>query len=720
MMTVQDFFPVAVWYNGSFARPPMMPRIPLQPKKVRRDLKQIKELGFNSVKYWIDWATCSPRPGKTDFSPVKAFLKFAEEAKLRVIVQIYLDSAPNWIAKQYPDSLFTSQGGQRVESQASPGYSLDHPKVKKEVSTFLKSLSKLLANNSVVFAWDVWSEPHVVNWSWFDYMGPEPWFDYNYYSQERFKSWLRKKYKSIEKLNSAWYRTYSDWDEVRIPKYVTLSTYKDILDWQAFTVQKMKEDLKFRVDCIRSLDKNHLIASHSAITSTMTSIMDWGANGNDWEMSKVVDVWGTSYYPAHIGSLNPYDPQISGLFLDASRSSCDSSGVPFWIGELQSGQAVEGLKFGIPVGAKEITEWAWTCLSVGAKGLFFYAYYPMSCGEEISGFGMLPFSGKINERAKASGAISKIINENKDIFLHSRPPQSKVAILVSSTVTAMLTALRAKQSILSSSLMGTYRILHQEGIYPDFVDFDNLKMKYLMNYKIIFAPLMLSLDEKRADMLKKYVANGGTLISEFRPGWSDLDGNNLSVVPGLGLDSLFSVIEDHVIDEKNLHVVSIRENSEIKFDYNGLCEVLKPIKAKVIATLDEKKPVVTSYKYGKGNAVYVGMLLSSFFENTRNAKINEFVISLMGERAEDLRVSSFSPNSQLEVRELQYNGTSLVFVFNHSISAISSAHVYLSKTHYKTAVDITNHENLEIANRKGKQTITLRLAEHETKVVLLN
>lgn len=705
-MEPAKFFPVAVWYNGSFARAPMMARKPLNAKMIKRDLKLIKEQGFNSIKYWVDWATCNPKEDILDFAQVKHFFSLLNGSGLKVIVQIYLDSAPNWIAAKYPDSLFVSQAGHKVESQASPGYSLDHPEVRKAAGIFLEKLSGLLRDEKALYAWDVWSEPHVVNWSWFDYMGQEPWFDYNEHSRLRFIEWLKGKYKNIGDLNAAWYRTYSSWDEIRMPKYVTLSTYQDIIDLQLFTVNKMKEDLAFRVEKVRSGDPNHLITSHSAITSIMSSIMDWGANGNDWEMSKVVDVWGTSYYPAHIGSLNPYDPALSGLFLDASRSACDSSGVQFWIGELQCGQAVEGLKFGIPVGPEEISKWTWACISSGAKGLFYYAYYPMSCGEEISGFGMISFSGEPNARSLQAGKIANIIANNSELFINSKPPRSDVAIMVNVNVSAMLAALRTGHNRLIGALVGTYRILYSAGIYPDFIDYDNLTPKTLSSYSVVFSPLMFSIDETHSRMLAEFVRNGGTLLSEFRPGWSNLDGETTCEIPGQNLADLFGAKEEFVSINKESYISASINGWESKFAFNDAIEVLTPLTSEVIGKNEDGKPVITRNKFGRGNAILSGIILSSYFEKNRTEDIKSLVLNLIKDSSAGQKKRSVSSSQNVEIRQLISGQERILLAFNHTNSPVSSVKIYTEGT-FENMTDMIS--NKKIPFRKTKESIEMLL-----------
>ena len=60
---------MAVWYGGGKARAPMLEADPRAKKEEwRRDLKQIKALGFNTVRCWIDWASGEPAPGRSTAS----------------------------------------------------------------------------------------------------------------------------------------------------------------------------------------------------------------------------------------------------------------------------------------------------------------------------------------------------------------------------------------------------------------------------------------------------------------------------------------------------------------------------------------------------------------------------------------------------------------------------------------------------------------------------
>src|SRR5919202_5139456 len=94
-LRTEPFIPIGVWYGGGTARAPMLVRDPAPERDTwRRDLQTIRSLGFNSVKTWVDWATAEPERGTYHFEALEQLLSLADDVGLRVIVQLYTDSAP--------------------------------------------------------------------------------------------------------------------------------------------------------------------------------------------------------------------------------------------------------------------------------------------------------------------------------------------------------------------------------------------------------------------------------------------------------------------------------------------------------------------------------------------------------------------------------------------------------------------------------------------------
>src|SRR5262249_23582675 len=189
---------------------------PDSPRAWREDLLKIKGLGFNTVRTWVEWNTGEPREGEYHLENLDLLLTLAQEVGLRVIVQVYVDSAPEWVGKKFPDGHYTAQNGSPIPSQGAPGYCFDHLGVRRAVLNCFQEVARHAARSPAFYAWDLWSEPAALNWARIGYES-EPMFCYCPSSMRRFRGWLQAKYGTLQNLNSAWHRTFADWNDVEPP-----------------------------------------------------------------------------------------------------------------------------------------------------------------------------------------------------------------------------------------------------------------------------------------------------------------------------------------------------------------------------------------------------------------------------------------------------------------------------------------------------------------------
>ncbi|MCR4401965.1 MAG: beta-galactosidase [Firmicutes bacterium] len=677
-------FPMAVWYGGGRTRATMVKHPgPRSAEDWRRDIANIKECGFNTVRCWVDWAASEPRPGAYRFDAQELVMDLAREAGLQVIIQLYLDSAPDWLLDEFPDSAYVSQGGDRIISQGSPGYCYDHPGVRRKAEEFMTAVAARVKDREEFFGWDLWSEPHVVQWAYFDYLPQPAVFCYCHYTVRRFREWLKAKYGTIEALNEAWYRTFSSWDVVDAPRFISLMTYTDFIDWQEFILDKIAQDLAWRARTVKAVDPDHIVTSHSDIPCIMTLPMLGQGAPDDWRMAKVVDVWGTSFYPKHVGAKETNDPSLRSAMLCSTRSACSSVGSPFWLGELQGGHGYVG-SFAVSATAEDEAQWTWQPISHGAKGLCFYAWYPMTRGYESAGFGLAELDGTPSERARVAGAAGKVVSANMELFLDAMPPKADVAILYNVLANIMWTAMREKSTYIPSrSLAGAYRPLFEENIPADYVHLDEISLGALARYKVLYMPFSIMITREAAQRIAEFVWNGGTVVAEARTGWNDEVGACGEAVPGFGLSAVFGCKEIGALkvdDTVNLVVAEgaaervphFRCGERIMgYGIRQALEVTAP-SARVLATFEDGAPAVVANTYGKGLAVLAGTYLSFAYEARRHAPTGRF----LGSFAENAGVSrpviveSTAPRGTVEARVLQSKlGTReeahVLFAFNH-------------------------------------------------------
>ena len=503
----------------------------------------IKALGFNTVRTWIDWATGEPREHEYNFENLDVILELAQEEGLKVFLQVYMDSAPRWVGAKYPDSLFVSSNGAKVIPESSPGYCMDHPGVRKADLDFYAALAQRVRGNPAFLGWDLWSEPHVINWATPTYI-PSPEFCFCHNTLSKFRSWLQKKYGTVEKLNAAWYRTYDSWDEVEPGRMSTILSYTDYIDWKTFIADKLGDDLHDRSLAVKHILPDSIVTSHAAGVGLFASPNHWEGQSDDWIMARQVDYYGTSFYPKHSAFVDRDVPWRAALF-DFTRSFGFARGRQgFYVGELQGGFGTIALNVSPTVTPEDIRVWTWTALSRGAKGVNYYAWYPMSSGYESGGFGLIQLDGTITERARVAGSIARVVDANQNLFLQARPPNAEVAIIYNPLAHFVGGRQRAASyggaqgevaGIERDSLLGVYRALFPRNVPIDYVHINELSEATLKPYKLVILPYPPMLPEASVPHFKTYVEEGGTLVSEARLGWSSERGTASERIPGMGL-----------------------------------------------------------------------------------------------------------------------------------------------------------------------------------------
>ena len=550
-----DVFPMAVWYGGGKARAPMLEADPHARKEAwRRDLKQIKALGFNTVRGWVSWASGEPAPGRYRLDTLDVLLSLAEEEGLKVIVQVYMDSAPEWVGRQYPDSLFVSSNGQAIRPESSPGYCMDHPGVRKADLAFYEAVARRAGASPAFLGFDLWSEPHVVNWANPTYI-PNPEFCFCRNTVARFREWLKKKYGTLGALNAAWYRGYATWDEVEPNRLSTILSYTDYIDWKHFIADKLGQDLRARYEAAKRGAPDRVATSHAAGVGLFSSPHHWEGQSDDWTMAAQVDHYGTSFYPKHSAFVDR-DAPWRGALLDFARSfGFANGGRGFWIGELQGGFGTIALDVSPTVTPEDLRIWTWSALARGAKAICTYAYYPMSTGYESGGFGLIRLDGTLTERARVAGGIARLVGDHSSLFLGARPPRSDVAVVYNPLAHFVGGRQRATPyggpqgevaGIERDSLLGVYRALFPTNVPLDFVHVDHLEAAGLASYRLVVLPYPLMLPAKAAAELGEYARGGGALVVEARAGWNDERGRAADTIPGLGLAEVVGARETDV------------------------------------------------------------------------------------------------------------------------------------------------------------------------------
>ena len=732
-------FPVSVWYAGGKARAPMLEKI--TPEKVhlwKKDLQQIKDLGFNTVRPWVEWTNNEPEEGRYDFSALETLVDLADEVGLKVIIQVYIDSAPDWVGLKYPDAKFVASSGLAVESQASPGFCFDHLKVREKILSFFSEAAKAVRNKPAFYGWDLWSEPHIINWAEVYHLGNAEYmqFCYCHSTIARFREWLKRKYHTIDNLNKAWYRTFRKWEEVDPPRFGTILTYTDYIDWKNFISDKLAEDLALKAEAVRTVAPQSVITSHSAIPGLFTKPR-WNGTPDDRKMADSVDYYGASIYPKHAWTVKPWSPFFRASGHDFTRSMTMKNG-GFYIGELQAGYGVFGMKLSVPVTGDDLRDWIWTSVAYGARGINIYAYYPMSSGYESGGYGLVELDGKVTARAEAAGKVAKVITENMDLFLKSQPPMAEVAILynpLSHMVGGQQAFTSEGQPIgynnLSESLQGIHKAFFERNIMVDFLHVIDLVPERLSQYKLLIVPYPVMMSKSHIGSLIEYVKSGGTLVTEARCGWIDERGFSSDVYPGGGLHEVFGCRESYLIPLRKTSEIKIKISHESlpllkegdTLDALFFEEAFELIdkRSQVLAEYKNGKPAIVYAPYGKGKAIIVGSFIGSAYHHFKNPNNAKFLAGLAHwlDIPRFVDVASSDKNVFVEARFLEGENFKILFGFNRGDKETSAKLTLSVKGQNWTVRDLETNKKITFDYKEGRVVVEKLLKPQQAWVVLI-
>ncbi len=744
-----DYFPFSVWYSGGDARAPMLSEItPDSREEWLRDLRQIRELGFNTVRTWVEWQRVEPRQGEYNFDNLRLLMELADEAGLKVFIQFYVDSAPDWVGRQNPDAKFKAQDGTLVASQSAPGFCTDHDAVRDAVLNFYTETARVANEYKNFYGWDLWSEPHIINWANIDYVANAQ-FCYCQSTQARFRDWLREKYGSLDALNTAWHRGFEEWEDVSPPRFSTILSYTDYLDWKTFIYEKLADDLRMRYDAVRLADHHNVITSHAAVSSIIISPhMGVGAT-DDFLMADMVDYYGVSLYPKHNHPDRHWPAWRVMNMMDFARSA-NRGNKGWYVGELQAGKGTIALIVSDPVTPGDHRVWIWSAIAKGAKAINIYAYYPMSSGYESGGYGLVNQDGSLTERAVRAGELASVVDRNQELFLNSQPVPAEVAIVYNPLSQMVGGAQRRADHPMAhhNSLIGYYRVFAENNIPVDFIHRRDLESGDLSQYKLIILPWSLMLAQHAADGLRKFVADGGHAVGEARIGWNDDRGYASMEIPGMGLHEVFGVRE-HEVWMREHDIPLVLTQNEHPFwsrfvDPAGLQDARRPTpadtlvgtlygktvelisdQAEVIAQLDMTgDPAVVVNRYGEGEALLAGSFLGmANFPQTLPA--NNAFMEALADWAGVTRPVSTSRDGVSDtpiVARLQTDGRGyLLFLINHGHEeAELSVSVMVDGAGRFRLQDIIHDERKRVSADDGRIGFDTRVPGRDVRVWRIN
>lgn len=155
------------------------------------------------------WAQLEPQEGVYDFKWLDKALEIAAKYNLKVIMCTSTATPPVWLVRKHPDVLVTYEDGTKADHGSRQHASFSSNYYRTYSMKMVEQLAKRYGNDKRIMGWQVDNEPN-------------RFLDYGADAQQRYRNWLKGKYKNIDALNEAWGNSfwsgiYSDFNQINIP-----------------------------------------------------------------------------------------------------------------------------------------------------------------------------------------------------------------------------------------------------------------------------------------------------------------------------------------------------------------------------------------------------------------------------------------------------------------------------------------------------------------------
>jgi beta-galactosidase len=566
------------------------------------DLRRMKETGISVIRIGdYAWSVYERTEGIFTFDLFDEFIDMASKEGMNIILCTSSVAPPAWLSEKYPEILNARKDGVLFRHGNRRHYNYNSPVYREFVGRLVEKIASHYGKNPAVIGWQIDNE---LNCQTDEFYSESDTF--------AFRSFLKKKYKTIDALNDAWgtvvwNQTYTEWEQVFVPRtHVSPAPNPHlVLDYIRFVSESVCGYVKLQSDILRKYVKE----GDFITTNGMYASID-----HHRLVRENLDFYTIVSYPNGVFTLNN-DTKNSTDLNDRKTSrtltELRSISPAFGIMEQQAGAGAWNID--VPSSQPkpgQMTLWTIESIAHGADYVGFFRWRTANKGTEIYWHGILDYSNKDNRR----------LLELKDIGEKIQA----LSPVKGSTYEAVFGVIKDYDNIFDSQVDKWHERISnesEEGLFQasqlshtpmDYVYLTEItKLEELTKYPVLFYPHPAILTEDRVKMLAEYVQTGGVLVFGARTGYKDTNGRcPMTELPGL-VDELTAaaVVDSTFVGPDDGTVKAKWGDSE--FDSGVFNDVLEPRgKSEILGTYKSNyyagAAALVSNKVGRGGVYYFG------------------------------------------------------------------------------------------------------------------
>lgn len=565
------------------------------PGIIEKDIAMMKQAKCNVMSVGIfSWAKLEPREGEYDFAWLDSIIEKLYAAGIHIFMATPTGARPAWMSQKYPEVLRVGRnrvpalhGGRHNHCMTSPVYR-----------------DKTLKINSLL-AERYSQHPAVLGWHISNEYGGECHCNL---CQERFRDWLKARYKTLDALNHAWWstfwsHTYTDWSQIESPSpQGEVSIHGLNLDWRRFNTAQVTDFCRHEVAPLK--------AANAELPVT-TNFMEYFYDYDYWQLAEAIDFISWDSYPMwHREKDETQLACYTAMYHDMMRSL--KGGKPFVLMEstpsTTNWQPTSKLK---KPGMHILS--SMQAVAHGADAVQYFQWRKSRGSVEKFHGAIIDHVGHLDTRVgREVMRLGEMLERLPDVV--GCRTEARVAIIFDQQNRWALDDAegpRNKGMEYEKTVNEHYRPFWEQGIAVDIIDADG----DLSPYALVIAPMLYMVREGFAERAEAFVAAGGHLVTTYWSGVvNETDLCHLGGFPG-PLRKLVGIWAEEIdcLDdgERNL-VQGLAGNAsglQGPYQVRHLCELIHAESAQVLATYRDDfyagRPAVTVNRFGKGKAWHV-------------------------------------------------------------------------------------------------------------------
>lgn len=578
----------------------------------RDDLKRMKEYGIEVIRIAeFAWNRFEPHEGEFTLDFFDEFMDMTLEEDIKVIFCTPSATPPAWMSENYPEILNADFDGNLVRHGQRRHCNLNSEKYRFFVSRITQKLAEHYSKYKNIIAWQLDNE---INCECDMY--------YSESDHKAFREYMKKKFGTLDALNKAigsefWNQTYTDWKEVYLPRRTNAGNMGNphmALYQKRFISDTVIDFFKLQADIIRQYTDADITTNglfrHIDYQKLVKEVLDYITYDNypNFAYERRLDV----------SRQNGLRDRNSSYNLMRARSISPIFGIM----EQQSGPSGWNFRMEQPAPKPgQVRLWTLQAIAHGADFVSYFRWRTCTFGTEIYWHGLNDYSNKHNRR------IDELIKTHTDI--------QKIQDVCAKEYVAQAALLKDYDSewdgeediwhsvVDNISYDGWFRAFQKKHVPNDLVYIDdNTELCELLKYRMVVYPHPTLLNKKRADLLKAYSEQGGTVILGCRTGYKDMNGIcYMTPMPCDAAGLCGCEVEEFTFlspyDEEQFVTMNGKRVSAPCFN-----DVLEITDGECVGTFENNyyadKPAVSVKNIGKGKVYYFG---AAFAEDTAKAFI---------------------------------------------------------------------------------------------------